>query len=99
MGRQLDDGTLVLDDYKVLVITTHPEYWTRKMFFAVREWVRERGGKLMYLGGNGVNCEVRAWRPFAAGVSSRPHLSVAARGRSRISRTTGSSTTTAQARQ
>ena len=25
----------------------------------------------MYLGGNGVNCEVRAWRPFAAGVSSR----------------------------
>ena len=43
MARQLDDGTLVLDDYKVLVITTHPEYWTRKMFFAVREWVQERG--------------------------------------------------------
>lgn len=23
---QLDDGTLVLDEYKVLLITTHPEY-------------------------------------------------------------------------
>jgi hypothetical protein len=24
----------------------------------VKEWVQERGGRLMYLGGNGVNCEV-----------------------------------------
>ena len=23
---QLDDGTLILDEYKVLLITTHPEY-------------------------------------------------------------------------
>ncbi len=55
---QLDDGTLVLDEYKVLLITTHPEYWTRSMFFQVKEWVDERGGRLIYLGGNGVNCEV-----------------------------------------
>jgi hypothetical protein len=33
---QLEDETLVLDEYKVLLITTHPEYWTRKMFFQVR---------------------------------------------------------------
>jgi N,N-dimethylformamidase len=55
---QLDDGTLNLDGYKVLIISTHPEYWSRKMYFAVKSWVQERGGKLMYLGGNGLNCEV-----------------------------------------
>jgi hypothetical protein len=28
------------------------------MFERVKEWVHERGGKLLYLGGNGMNCEV-----------------------------------------
>ena len=55
---QLHDGTLNLDAYKVLMISTHPEYWSRQMYFAVKAWVQERGGKLMYLGGNGLNCEV-----------------------------------------
>ena len=55
---QLHDGTLDLDAYKVLIISTHPEYWTRQMYFAVKAWVHKRGGKLMYLGGNGLNCEV-----------------------------------------
>jgi N,N-dimethylformamidase len=55
---QLHDGTLDLDAYKILIISTHPEYWSRKMYLAVKSWVRERGGKLMYLGGNGLNCEV-----------------------------------------
>ena len=55
---QLHDGTLDLDAYKVLIISTHPEYWSRTMYFAVKSWVHERGGKLMYLGGNGLNCEV-----------------------------------------
>ena len=27
------------------------------MYHAVKSWVNERGGKLMYLGGNGLNCE------------------------------------------
>ena len=52
---QLHDGTLDLDAYKVLIISTHPEYWSRKMYFVVKSWVHERGGKLMYLGGNGLN--------------------------------------------
>ena len=47
-----------LDQYKILIITTHPEYWSRKMYYDVKAWVCERGGKLMYLGGNGLNCEV-----------------------------------------
>jgi hypothetical protein len=28
------------------------------MYLAVKSWVFERGGRLMYLGGNGLNCEV-----------------------------------------
>lgn len=54
---QLHDGTLPLDAYSVLILTAHPEYWSRDMFIRAQEWVRA-GGKLVYLGGNGVNCEV-----------------------------------------
>ncbi|MEQ1825075.1 MAG: N,N-dimethylformamidase beta subunit family domain-containing protein [Pirellula sp.] len=55
---QLDDGSLDLDAYRALVIAVHPEYWTRAMYERVKRWVYERGGRLIYLGGNGVNCEV-----------------------------------------
>jgi hypothetical protein len=55
---QLHDGTLDLDAYKVLMLSIHPEYWTREMYFKVKRWVFERGGRLMYLAGNGLNCEV-----------------------------------------
>jgi N,N-dimethylformamidase beta subunit-like, C-terminal len=55
---QLHDGTLNLDQYKVLVLSTHPEYWSRAMYFKVKTWVAGKGGKLLYLGGNGINCEV-----------------------------------------
>ncbi len=55
---QLHAGELDLDRYSVLILDQHPEYWTRDMYFRVKSWVDERGGKLMYLGGNGINCEV-----------------------------------------
>jgi hypothetical protein len=55
---QLSDGTLSLDDYRVLIISTHPEYWTREQYERTRDWVHQRGGRFLYLGGNGVNCEV-----------------------------------------
>ncbi len=55
---QLHDGTLDLDAYRVLILAIHPEYWTREMYSAVKRWVFERGGRLMYLAGNGLNCEV-----------------------------------------
>jgi hypothetical protein len=55
---QLDDGTLDLAKYRVLILSTHPEYWTRRMYGLVKTWVFDAGGKLMYLGGNGLNCEV-----------------------------------------
>ncbi|MGE3405382.1 MAG: N,N-dimethylformamidase beta subunit family domain-containing protein [Pirellulales bacterium] len=55
---QLHSGDLKLDDYRVLLISTHPEYWSRQMYLEVKDWVQKRGGKLIYLGGNGLNCEV-----------------------------------------
>ena len=55
---QLHDGTLDLDAYRVLILSTHPEYWSRRMYDARQAWVFERGRQAMYLGGNGLNCEV-----------------------------------------
>jgi N,N-dimethylformamidase len=54
---QLHFGEVDLDAYRVLVLNSHPEYWSSTMYRRVRAWV-ERGGRLMYLGGNGINCEV-----------------------------------------
>lgn len=55
---QLHFGELELDVYKILILSVHPEYWSREMYRKVKDWVHNRGGKLMYLGGNGLNCEV-----------------------------------------
>lgn len=55
---QFHFGQLNLDDYQVLILSTHPEYWSREMYDRLKKWVFERGGRLMYLGGNGLNCEV-----------------------------------------
>jgi hypothetical protein len=55
---QLHDATLDLSKYKVLILSAHPEYWTRAMYDRVKQWTFESNGRLMYLGGNGLNCEV-----------------------------------------
>jgi hypothetical protein len=55
---QFDDGTLDLSAYRVLVLSVHPEYWTRRMYDRVKRWVFDEGGRLVNLGGNGLNCEV-----------------------------------------
>lgn len=55
---QLHFDQLDLDQYQVLAISTHPEYWSAKMYDRVKQWVFERGGRLLYLGGNGLNCDV-----------------------------------------
>jgi N,N-dimethylformamidase len=55
---QLHDGTLDLDKYRVLILSVHPEYWSAQMYWKVKKWVFERGGRLLYLGGNGINCPV-----------------------------------------
>ena len=54
---QFHFGMLPLDEYRALILSTHPEYWSKTMYDRLKDWVN-RGGKLMYLGGNGLNCEV-----------------------------------------
>jgi hypothetical protein len=79
---QLHDGTLDLDAYRVLILNTHPEYWSVEAYRRVKRWVFERGGRLMYLGGNGLNCAVeyldggtamRCLNAWPAGRESRFH--------------------------
>ena len=54
---QLHDGTLDLSAYDVLVLSTHPEYWSREMIERLEAWL-DAGGRLLSLGGNSMNCEV-----------------------------------------
>ncbi|MCC2672557.1 MAG: hypothetical protein K0Q72_5029, partial [Armatimonadetes bacterium] len=56
--HHLHSGELDLDAYRVLILSTHPEYWSRAMYERVKDWVFHRGGRLLYLAGNGLNCEV-----------------------------------------
>jgi len=79
---QLHDGTLNLDAYRILILNTHPEYWSEAMYRHVKRWVFERSGRLMYLGGNGINCAVefldhgkhmRCLNQWPAGLESRFH--------------------------
>ena len=46
------EGVAALAPYRVVVTGTHPEYWSTSMLDALADWQR-RGGRLMYLGGNG----------------------------------------------
>jgi hypothetical protein len=69
---QLDDGTLDLSAYRVLIASVHPEYWTRRQYERTRDWVHDRGGHFLYLGGNGVNCEVEY--PTPTTMVTKTHL-------------------------
>ena len=46
------EGLGLLSRYKVVLTGTHPEYYSLQMLDAVQGFV-DRGGRLMYLGGNG----------------------------------------------
>lgn len=46
------EGIDLLDGYQVIVTGTHPEYWSTAMMEALEAWLA-RGGRLMYMGGNG----------------------------------------------
>jgi N,N-dimethylformamidase len=46
-------GLELLAPYRCVVIGSHPEYWTVQMLDALEEYLRQ-GGRLMYLGGNGL---------------------------------------------
>ena len=55
---ELHFDTLPLDAYRVLILNTHPEYWSREMYARVKRWVYEQGGRLLYLAGCGLYAEV-----------------------------------------
>jgi N,N-dimethylformamidase len=59
-------GYQLLADYRVVVTGTHPEYCSTEMWDAVRSY-RNRGGRLMYLGGDGFYWRI-AYHPEAPGV-------------------------------
>jgi len=46
------DGLGAIGDYRVIITGTHPEYHSTRMWDAMKAWL-ERGGRLMYIGGNG----------------------------------------------
>jgi N,N-dimethylformamidase len=47
------DGAALLDGYAAVMTGCHPEYWSAAMLDATEEWLG-RGGRFMYLGGNGL---------------------------------------------
>ena len=47
------EGADILDGYKAVATTSHPEYHTTESLNAFQEYAHERGGRLLYLGGNG----------------------------------------------
>lgn len=46
------EGAALLAPYRAVIAGSHPEYFTVPMWDAVERWL-ERGGRLLYLGGNG----------------------------------------------
>jgi N,N-dimethylformamidase len=56
--QQLHNDELDLDAYQIVISAVHPEYWSREMYDRIKRWVNDRGGRFMYLGGNGLNCEI-----------------------------------------
>ncbi|WP_127144491.1 N,N-dimethylformamidase beta subunit family domain-containing protein [Pelagibacterium montanilacus] len=45
-------GYELIEDYEVILTGTHPEYHSTVMWDAMKDWI-DRGGRLMYMGGNG----------------------------------------------
>ena len=46
------DGYALIKDYRLILTGTHPEYHSTAMWDAMKAWI-DRGGRLMYMGGNG----------------------------------------------
>ena len=59
------EGMDLLAPYRVVVTGSHPEYYSLGMLDAVEGWLR-RGGRFMYMGGNGFYWRA-AWHPEKPG--------------------------------
>ncbi|MEX2650038.1 MAG: N,N-dimethylformamidase beta subunit family domain-containing protein, partial [Alphaproteobacteria bacterium] len=60
------EGLALIAPYKVALTGSHPEYWSRPMYDALQAYLA-RGGRLMYLGGNGFYWRV-AFHPTLPGI-------------------------------
>ena len=60
------EGFESLQDYRVINTGTHPEYWSTDMLDGLEEWLK-KGGRLMYMGGNGFYWRI-AYNPSDAGI-------------------------------
>ncbi|MDV6286914.1 N,N-dimethylformamidase beta subunit family domain-containing protein [Rhodococcus jostii] len=47
------EGRAILDPYNVVLTGTHPEYWSLDMIRSTQDYLQS-GGRMMYLGGNGM---------------------------------------------
>ncbi|MBC8062342.1 MAG: hypothetical protein H7Y18_16965 [Clostridiaceae bacterium] len=57
-GAELNNNSKILENYKSLVFNTHCEYWTRKMYEAVKEFHENQGGWIINLSGNTMYREI-----------------------------------------
>ena len=64
------EGTPLLTPYKVVITGSHPEYWTTPMMDTMRSYL-EKGGRLMYMGGNGFYWVTSKGTPDAAVIEVR----------------------------
>ena len=64
------DGVDAIAPYKVVMTTTHPEYHTPRSLDALTDYT-QRGGRLMYLGGNGFYWRVAVNPEFPGAVEIR----------------------------
>jgi N,N-dimethylformamidase len=60
------EGAALLSRYRVVLTGTHPEYYSAAMLQAMHDYVG-RGGRLMYMGGNGFYWRI-AYHPTLPGV-------------------------------
>jgi N,N-dimethylformamidase len=60
------EGTTLLSRYRVVLTCTHPEYYSAAMLQAMQDYLG-RGGRLMYMGGNGFYWRI-AYHPTLPGV-------------------------------
>ena len=88
------EGAALLDPYHVVISSSHHEYWTASMMDGLSAYL-ERGGRLMYLGGNSFYgvvsvdphrphaVEVRRWGtswPFESPPAERHHSTTGEQG-------------------
>src|SRR5262249_57463852 len=65
------EGLGLLERYQAVMTGSHPEYYSREMYDALTAYLG-RGGRLMYLGGNGFYWRVAYHRTLPGPVELRP---------------------------